>query len=138
MAKRVKLDPEVFFYAGFFERIAKVRVKDSFEENGVVFFMLYPGSLRKALGKGGENIKRAQDKIGKRIRLVEFSTDVRKFVKNLIYPNKVEEIEVTEEGIIIREPSKKTKSLLIGRDARNLKLLNKVVDRYFSKEVKIK
>jgi len=137
MAKRVKIDPEIFACANLFERIAKVRVKDSFEENETVYLILYPGSLMKALGKGGENIKKLKDRINKRVRLLEFSSDTKRFVKNFIYPNKVEEIEVSEDTVTIKESSKKTKSLLIGRDARNLKLLNKVVDRYFNKEVKI-
>ncbi len=48
--------------------------------------------------------------------------------------------EIKEEAgdVIIRDDNKKTKSLLIGREGRNLKLLNRAVRRFFSvNEVKV-
>jgi transcription termination/antitermination protein NusA len=138
MSKRVKINPELFAYASILERIARIRVKDTFESGETIYFVLYPGCLRKALGKNGENVKRLQEKFGKKIRLLEFNMDCKRFVRNFIYPLKVEEITEGEDGdILIKESSKKTKSLLIGRDARNLNLLNLAVSRFFNKEVKI-
>ena len=134
----MKINPELFAYASILERIARIRVKDTFESGETIYFVLYPGCLRKALGKNGENVKRLQEKFGKKIRLLEFNMDCKRFVRNFIYPLKVEEITEGEDGdILIKESSKKTKSLLIGRDARNLNLLNLAVSRFFNKEVKI-
>lgn len=138
MSKRVKINPELFAYASVLERIARIRVKDTFESGETIYFVLYPGNLRKALGKNGSNVKRLQEKFGKKIRLLEFNMDCKRFVRNFIYPLKVEEITEGEDSdILVKESSKKTKSLLIGRDARNLNLLNQAVGRYFNKEVKI-
>lgn len=137
MAKRVKLDREAFAYSSIAEKIIRVRIKDSFKEGETLYFVIYPGSLGKALGKGATNIKRLQEKFNSRIRFVEFSDNCARFIKNLIYPLKVEEISESEEEIILKDSNKKTKSLLIGRDAKNLKLLNNVVDRYFNKTIKV-
>ena len=138
MSKRVKINPDLFAYASVLERIARIRVKDTFESGETIYFVLYPGALRKALGKNGENVKRLQEKFGKKIRLLEFNMDCKRFIRNFIYPLKVEEITEGEgNDILVKESSKKTKSLLIGRDARNLNLLNRAVSRYFNKEVKI-
>lgn len=134
----MKINPELFAYASVLERIARIRVKDTFESGETIYFVLYPGNLRKALGKNGSNVKRLQEKFGKKIRLLEFNMDCKRFVRNFIYPLKVEEITEGEDSdILVKESSKKTKSLLIGRDARNLNLLNQAVGRYFNKEVKI-
>ena len=59
------------------------------------------------------------------------------FVKKLIYPLQAETVAEEDGAIFIKDSNKKTKSLLIGRGGKNLKLLNRAVQRFFSKEVKI-
>ncbi len=137
MAKRVKVDMDSFAYTPMFERLARVKVKASFDGGDTLYVVLYPGFLRKAIGKNGETIKKFSDQIGKRIKVAEFNHDIKRFIMNVIYPLKVEEIDVSGDYVTIKDPSKKTKSLLIGRDARNLKMLNDIVGRFFNKDVKI-
>ena len=120
------------------ERITRARVKNCFLEENIVYFIVARGDLGKAIGKGGINIKKAQEKIGKKIKVIEYSDKVEGFIKNLIYPLKVEEIiQESERVIFIKDPSKKTKSLLIGRDGKNLSFINKVVQRFFNVEVRV-
>ncbi len=134
---RVKLDPQVFAFSSIFERIARVPVKGCFSSEDTLFFVVPFGMFQKALGKGAENVKKAQKRFEKRIKIVEFNKDPARFVKNCIYPLSVEEISVIDGEIIIKDSNRKTKSLLIGRDARNLRLLNEMSRRYFEKEIKI-
>ena len=119
------------------ERIAKVRVKDCFQFNDVVYFIVSPGETGKALGKDNRNIKRIQDQLQKRVRIIEFRSNVEEFVKRVIYPLRPEKIKEVEKDVIIEDPSKKTKSLLIGRDGKNLQLINRAVKRFFDVEVKV-
>ena len=122
------------------EKVAHVKVKDCFKDdnNEAVYFVVETGQLGKAVGKGGMNIKRVQQELGKKIRVIEYNEKVAIFVRNIIYPFKVEEITEDDLGnIIIKDSSKKTKSLLIGRQGRNLNLINRAVKRFFNKEVKI-
>tara|TARA_Y100000310_G_scaffold146340_1_gene145648 strand:+ start:59 stop:484 length:426 start_codon:yes stop_codon:yes gene_type:complete len=137
---RLKLDLETTGYSSIVERMTGARVKDCFRDDTdeTIYFVVSFGHLGKALGKGGGNIKRIQERLGKRIKIIEYRNTVVGFVKNVIYPLKVESIEQKDGVIIIRDNNKKTKSLLIGRQGKNLKLLNRAVKRFFNiTEVKI-
>lgn len=122
------------------ERIAGVQVKDSFmdEEEETIYFIVAPGELGKAIGKGGMNIKRLSEELGKRIRITEYRDNVLEFVRGFIYPENVAEVMQEGNDILIKDESRKTKSLLIGRGGKNIKLLNRAVKRFFSiNEVKV-
>ena len=129
---RLKLDLDTLGLGTIMERITRARVKDCFKEEDTIYFVVGSGELGKAVGKGGSNIKKAQEEFGKKIKVIEFHNNVADFVRNVIYPLKVEQV-IEEEGIVkIKERSKKTKSLLIGRGGKNLKLINRAVKRFFN------
>jgi len=137
---RLKLNQNLLGLSSLMERISGVRVKDCFsdENNETIYFVVETGHLGKAIGKGGINIKRVQHELKKKIRIIEYRMNVVNFVKNVIYPIKVEEVIENDGEVLIKDPSKKTKSLLIGREGRNLKLINRAVKRFFpDKEIKI-
>jgi len=120
------------------ERITKAKVKDCFtDEEGTVFFVIAPGELGKAIGKGASNIKKMQQELQRKIRVIEFNDNVVEFVKNIVYPLHLHSITTEQDTIIIKETNKKAKSLLIGRQARNLKLINRAVKRFFPYEIKV-
>jgi len=136
MAVRLKLDQDTLGLSSIVERISRVRVKDCFKDEGneTVYFVVETGELGKALGKGGSNIHAIQQELGKRVRLVEYHPNVTDFIRSLIYPAEVAKIEQEGNVILIKDENRKTKSLLIGRDGRNLKLLNRAVKRFFNIE----
>ena len=135
--ERVKLDQEVLGLSSLMERLTGARVKDCFrDDHETVYFIVAPGELGKAVGKGGIHVKRVQQELGKKIRIIEFSPSVPEFIRNIIYPLQVEKI-IEEESILLQESNRRTKSLLIGRDGKNLKLINRAVRRFFHKEVKV-
>jgi transcription termination/antitermination protein NusA len=137
---RLKLDQDILGLSSLMERATGVRVKDCFrdENDEAVYFIVGVGQIGKALGKGGINIKSIQQKLGKRIKVIEYRDNVCSFTKNVIYPAKVEEIVEENGDILIKDSNKKTKSLLIGRGGKNLKLINRAVKRFFNiNEVKI-
>jgi NusA-like KH domain protein len=87
--------------------------------------------MGKAIGKQGSNIKRAENALKKKIRLVEFNNDVCRFVQNLIHPLKVREIKEEESIVTIYVNDTKTRGMLIGRDRHNLNSINNIVKRHF-------
>jgi NusA-like KH domain protein len=137
---RLRLDSETLGLSTILERIARVKVKDCFkwDDNDTVYFIVEFGHLGKAVGKNAVNVKRIQQELNKKVRIIEYNPDVIRFVKNVIYPFKVETVIEEDGEIVIKDQSRKTKSLLIGRDSKNLKLINRAVKRFFSiKEVKV-
>ncbi|MEK6905545.1 MAG: NusA-like transcription termination signal-binding factor [Nanoarchaeota archaeon] len=135
---RVILNQELMGLSSLMERITKAKVKDCFtDEEGSIFFVVAPGEIGKAIGKGASNIKRLQQELQRKIRIIEYNDNVVEFVKNIIYPLHVQSITEEQNVIIIKETNKKAKSLLIGRQGRNLKLIDRAVKRFFQHEIKV-
>ncbi len=134
---RLKLDQDSLGLSSLFERLTKVRVKDCFRSEDTVYFVVAAGDAGKAIGKGAANIKKVQSSLGKKIRVIEYRDNVCSFVKNLIYPLTVEEIVEEDGGVVLRDSNYGIKSKLIGRNHKNLQILNRAVQRFFNKEVKV-
>ena len=110
MMVRLKLDPETLGLFSLMEKITGARVKDCFKDEDTIYFVVNPGELGKAVGKGGANIRRVQQELGKRIKVIEFRDELAEFIKNVIYPLTVEEIKEQEGQVLIKDSNKKTKS----------------------------
>ena len=127
----------MFGYSSLMEKVSRVRAKDCFKDGETIYFIVHPRMNGKALGKSGVNIKRIQTELDKKIKIIEFSPVVEEFVRKAIYPLKVEEVVKEENVVFLKDGNKKTKSLLIGRDGRNLQAINRAVKRFFDVEVKV-
>ncbi len=137
MVIRVKLDQEAVGLATVFEKITQARVKDCFREEDTVYFVVGTGELGKAIGKAGSTIKRVQEALGKRIKIIEYHDSIPDFIRSIIYPLTIQEVQVQGDVAMLRDSSTKAKSLLIGRGGRNLHVINRAVQRFFNVEVKV-
>jgi transcription termination/antitermination protein NusA len=134
---RVKLDRENFGLSALFEKVTKCRVKDCFREEDLIYVIVAPGEMGKALGKGGETVKKVQQQLGKRIKVIEFRESPEDFLRNVIFPVKVEEIAKVDGAVVIRDSNRKTKGLLMGRNGKNLQVIKRAVSRFFDMDVRI-
>ena len=122
-----------------FESLTRTTLKDCFENQDKMLFVLMPGQIRKALGKNNSNVKRVEEKIGMKIKLIEYSSNLLQFVTNIIYPLKINDITINNGIVIIKGRDKKTNGLIIGIRAQNLRNTEKIVQKYFPevKEIKV-
>ena len=134
---RVKLDQETWGLSLLMEKITGAKVKDCFRDEDTVYFVVAPGELGKAIGKSGVNVHRLQAELGKRVKVIEFNEIPFLFIKNIIYPLAVEEIIEEGTAFVVKDRNRMIKSKLIGRESKNLKVLNRAVQRFFSKDVKV-
>ncbi len=134
---RIKIDQEALGLSSLIEKKAHVKIMDLFKDNDTIYVVVNPGEMGKILGKGGETVRRMQQQLGKRIKAIEFADSVVSFIKNIISPITVEQILETNGEIHLKDSQKKTKSLLIGRDGRKLKLINRAVNRFYKANVKV-
>ncbi|MBS3124320.1 NusA-like transcription termination signal-binding factor [Candidatus Woesearchaeota archaeon] len=136
---RLKLDPEAVGISVLVERLSGVPVRDCFQaDEELIYVIIEPGSIGRAIGKGGMNIRRMQQELHKKIKFVEYRENPLEFVQNIISPINAGEIVEEENFIVIKEKNRMTKSLLIGREGKNLILINRAVKRFFpGKEVKV-
>lgn len=121
-----------------FENLTGAKVKDCLQEEGKLVFLVEEGNIKRAIGKNGSNVERVKKILKKDIKIVAFSNDVCKFVSNLIYPNKADEIKLDGKIVFITVADTVTKGRIFGRSRENLKRINDLVKNYFNvEEVKI-
>ena len=141
MATKIVYDEGTMKKMALFESITHSKLKDFFDDpvQERLVFIVQTGELWRALGKGSANVKRLENTFKRKIKIVEFSKDLVTFIKNMAHPLKIHDVS-EENGIVtIRHEDLQTKGLLIGKNARNLRNMEKNVQRYFSdlKEIKV-
>ncbi len=138
---KIKYDSSAMKSMSLFENVTHAKLKDCFtdEKLNTLTFVVQPGQLGRALGKKASNVRSLEKKFQKRIRIIEFHPDKIEFIRNMILPLKAESLEEDEEGVVtLKGADTKTKGLLIGRNAQNLRNLESNVRRYFDvKEIRV-
>ncbi len=131
---RTGYDADLIKTVNMFEQVTHARVKEAFYFKEILTFVVVEGDIYKALGKGLVNVKKLENLLQKKVKIIEFHPDVLKFVANLIHPYKVESITQDGKIITITDSDMKTKGLIIGAKAQNLRGYESVVKKYFDIE----
>ena len=135
---RLRINQETFSLTKVLENLSGARVKDCFQVEDTIYFIVAQGDIAKALGKKGSVVRLLRQQLNKNIRVIEYHEEDIHFLTNVVYPLNVEKIEKEGNTIFLRDGNKKTKSLLIGRGGRKLQVLNRALQRFFPGiEVKI-
>ncbi len=121
----VKLSADEMRYIALFEGLTGASVCDCLvdDKGKKITFIVRPGDIGMAIGKGGNRIKKAKQMVGKSIDVIEYSEDPAEFVKNIFTPAKVVGVNVVErEGrkVAIVEVDSSDKGLAIGRGGQNI------------------
>ncbi|PIN81274.1 NusA-like transcription termination signal-binding factor [Candidatus Woesearchaeota archaeon CG10_big_fil_rev_8_21_14_0_10_32_9] len=135
---KAKYDVELLKLMSLFEKITRADLKDCFVNRERVVFIVQQGEMGKALGKQKFNLQKIEEAINRKIKIVEFNPDVLEFIKNLMYPLKILEIKQDDLVVIIKGPDTKTKGLMIGARAQNLRNYEELVKKYFDNVTEIK
>lgn len=133
------IDMQTMRYLNLLQQVAHVRTTTCFAYNNAIFFVVPRNMVHKAIGEHGNNIKRMQDQLGKRIRVVQEPdgvSDIARFILDIIKPVDFKEVEVKEQEIIITAGSQ-NKAALIGRNRRRHEELNQILKDIFGKELTI-
>lgn len=134
----MKLTQDTINNINLFENLTMAKVKDCWQEDGRLIFLVEEGYVKIALGKNNSNVYRISKILKKEIKIIAFSDDVCKFVANLIYPNKADEIKLEENNVLIVAADNVIKGRIFGRSRENLKKINSIVKNYFKiNEVKV-
>mgnify|MGYP006295846155 CR=1 FL=1 len=124
-----------------FSKITHVNTRFSFNYNNTIYFCVPKESLKKALGKNAENVKKISRIMGKRVKIIpspenKEPEEIKKFINKIISPVTAKEIKVSEDEIII-DAGRESKAALIGRNKRRLNEMEQIVANYFGKGFKI-
>jgi N utilization substance protein A len=102
-----------------------------------VIYVIRQGDMGLAIGKKGENIKRLQNVLGKRIEMVEFAEIPDDFVANIFKPAEVTGIErMTENGPVNVLVNKKSDlGIAIGKAGCNIEKARILCRRFHGLEI---
>lgn len=134
---KVTFDINTMKIISLFQAITRASVRDCIVDDEIVF-IVGEGEIGKAVGKGGSNVKRISSVLKRKIKIVEFSNELKTFIKNLIQPLRVENIEENEGIVVLTPVDSQTRGYLIGRGGLALRKLEEYVKRHFPiKEIKV-
>ncbi len=128
----VKLSSESIRYLTLFESLTGASVKDCLVQDEKVIFVVKKGDMGIAIGKGGINVEKAKELIGKKIEIVEHSDDALEFITNIFKPIKVNVKLIERKGKRIAQVSvsPQYKGLVIGKGGKNINKAKELVKRH--------
>ena len=130
MAK-IKFDMATMSTITLFENVTHARCKDCIIGPDSVLFIVQENQIAKAIGRKGQHIKHLEAKLKKKVKVVEFSPDVVRFIKNLCTPAAIAEAEEADGIITLRAADSRSRGMLIGREANILRANEAIVKRHF-------
>jgi N utilization substance protein A len=102
-----------------------------------VIYVIRPGDMGLAIGKKGDNIRRLQNVLGKRVEMVEFAESEDGFITNIFKPAEVIRVERTLENgpvnVYVRQRS--DLGIAIGKAGCNIEKARILCRRFYGIEV---
>jgi len=102
-----------------------------------IIYVIKPGDMGFAIGKGGEHIKKLSKVLGKNIEMVEYSESREEFIVNMLKPVEVETVTFPpgSEPVHIVLKDKINFGLAIGKGGANIEKIKILIRRFFGKEI---
>ncbi|MFW6141775.1 MAG: NusA-like transcription termination signal-binding factor [Candidatus Saliniplasma sp.] len=120
-------------YISLFEETTRAKVKDCIDIPEKVIFLVNPGSVEKAIGKGGKNVTKVSNKIDRNVHIIEYSDNPKELLKNIFYSYDVKDVELEEKNGVKHgtvEVAPENKARAIGKKGRNLSIARKIMMRH--------
>ena len=137
MTETIKLTTDQIKLMSLFQNVTGATARDCIEDEKLdrVIFVVNPGKMGLAIGKGGITIRNLQNVVKRNVELVEYSEDPVEFLKNILNPKLVSEIKINKrldgsmQAIVMVDPKKK--GIVVGREGRNAEKARLLARRYF-------
>jgi len=123
----------------YFEGVTKASVKDCVLLEDKIIFVVAPGNLGRAIGKGGSIIQDIRRRINKKIVVVEYRENLNDFLNEFFFPVKID-VQVSErmkEKIATIKVRENDRGLVLGRGGEKIKDAKMLAMRYFDTDLKV-
>lgn len=133
------IDMTLMRYINILDRASRVKTRKCFVYNNIIYFAVPKELIAQAVGPGAVNIRRIQEQLGKRVRIIAEPNDVsdaQDFVKDIVSPVKFKSLEL-KDGMLVLTAGSASKAALIGRNKTRLEELKQVIMNNFNLEIKI-
>jgi NusA-like KH domain protein len=135
----VVIDNDLIQTIAVVEKITHAHVDQCIPRDDKLIFVVGKGDARKIVGPAGQTLKKLETQLNKRLKIIEKVDDKMMFIRNAMLPLKIVDMK-EEDGIVtVYGPDEKTKGLMIGAKAQNLRFTEKIVQMYFPdvREIKV-
>lgn len=109
-------------------------IDDRFER---IIYIIKPGDMGLAIGKGGDNIKKLSRVLGKRIEMVEYAESREAFVANMFKPAEIASV-VFGDGttpVAVSVSERANFGLAIGKGGATIEKARILVRRFFGRDI---
>ena len=137
MTEKIKLTSDELRLMSLFQSITSVTVRDCVVDDKMdrVIFIVNKGQMGLAIGKGGMTIRQLQNVVAKKVELVEYSEDASDFVRNILNPQMVNDVKITQrtdgsKQVVVLVDAKR-KGVVVGKEGRNAEKARLLAKRYF-------
>jgi transcription termination/antitermination protein NusA len=102
-----------------------------------IIYIIQKGDMGLAIGKKGENIRRMQNVLGKRIEMVEYADEQNAFIANIFRPVEISTIETDPlTGTLIVSLQKKSDlGTAIGKKGANIEKARLLMRKFWNAEL---
>jgi len=107
-------------------------IDDRFER---IIYIIKPGDMGLAIGKGGDNIKKLARVLGKRIEMVEYDESREAFVSNMFKPAEVASVVFGDEAVEVSVSERANFGLAIGKGGATIEKARLLVRRFFGRDI---
>lgn len=129
-----KITNDEMVLVNILEQETGARATDVLVTENTVWFLVQKGDLGRAIGRGGNNLRKLRDGFGKNVELVEASEELKKFLANFFHGVVFERYEEKEEdgkkSVFLRvNASEKGKA--IGKGGEKINVCRELIKRHF-------
>lgn len=134
---RIILTDEELRYAALFESVTGITPRDAIydPEFNRVIFIVDKNFAPLAVGKGGINVKKLRNLLGKDVEIVEYGDDPEELLRNALYPAKVLNVSINKlpnnGKVAVVRVEEREKGIALGKYHKNLKRAILLAKRYF-------
>lgn len=132
------LDNEMLQTISFLEKATHAKIDKCLEKDEKLVLVVEKGGARKIVGPSGQTLAKLEEKLGKKLKIIEKTSELFQFVQNAMLPLKIDTIKEENGVIVVHGKDEKTRGLMIGAKARNLRWTESVVQMYFPEITEIK
>jgi N utilization substance protein A len=129
---RVTLSGEALQIAGLVEEETDAAVRDCLVEDDRVVVLIGVGEMGKAIGPGGEHVKRIKRRLGTQVTFVEDADRPEAFVASALAPAAVYNVTISEgeETVAYAEVDENDRGVAIGSGGQNIETARRLAERH--------
>jgi len=126
-------------YINLLDRTSQVKTRNCFIYNNTIIFAVQKELVSRAIGPNGTNIRRINEQLGKRIKVIvepKDISDAERFILDIVSPIKFKSLELKDDCFILNAGAQ-SKAALIGRNRRRYDELKSILEASFGKDLRI-